>query len=644
MPLMTSRSIRKWSISVCVVIAALIMLTPLRTMTTRLPRSVPVVKRLPLIVQVRAPRVSRTRIAASSPNAETMPMRGVHSLRQARGCGGGEARAEQQATRARATRRTWAHRSSNGLRVQAKFMPAARRARPARPAAAPSRCARERARSPSSRRAFSAATIAGSPLAASALPSATAQLRCQRSKPMRRIALPSVSRRKSSSRQAQSASSCGESSAGLTSKSASRARARELVPRADELAVVAAVDAVADGGAELDRDRALRFDRQVRDAAARVELVGRDDRLRRADVDARAAAAAVVGRDRALGQGDVDEDLAEEEHRAGVAIEGERVLAAPADAAPRRELDLEHRRRIGEDAMAERADRRGERVGEQAQALAQDLVIVAAAGVDRYRRRAGVGEAAPFDRLPAGLGPRRQVVEPGGDDAERSGDELGGAGALHSVRGHVVHLAVKAVVEPGGQPRLGRPQVDPATPIWENPSSRPQPRSCASTAGPSTERGSLIGGLTDSRNAPRFVARRGRLRRLAPNAREHDALHDAFIELHGPLGAGKTTFVRHLLHGLGVQGSIKSPTYALLEPYRASPPAGGFDIAHFDFCRFDDPAEWEDAGLSRGVRRPGGSKLVEWPEKASGLLPECDSASGSLRATAATPARRASTP
>ena len=59
-----------------------------------------------------------------------------------------------------------------------------------------------------------------SPLAASALPSATARLRCQRSKPMRRIALPSVSRRKSSSRQAQRSSSRGASSAGRTSKSA----------------------------------------------------------------------------------------------------------------------------------------------------------------------------------------------------------------------------------------------------------------------------------------------------------------------------------------------------------------------------------------------------------------------------------------
>jgi len=103
----------------------------------------------------------------------------------------------------------------------------------------------------------------------------------------------------------------------------------------------------------------------------------------------------------------------------------------------------------------------------------------------------------------------------------------------------------------------------------------------------------------------------------------HHALADAFIELHGPLGAGKTTFARHLLHGLGVAGAIKSPTYALMEPYRSDAAHGGFAIAHCDFYRFDDPAEWEDAGF-REVFADRGLKLVEWPEKAAGLLPECD--------------------
>jgi tRNA threonylcarbamoyladenosine biosynthesis protein TsaE len=103
----------------------------------------------------------------------------------------------------------------------------------------------------------------------------------------------------------------------------------------------------------------------------------------------------------------------------------------------------------------------------------------------------------------------------------------------------------------------------------------------------------------------------------------HPALAAAFVELHGPLGAGKTTFARHLLHALGVVGTVKSPTYALMEPYVASADHGGFAIGHFDFYRFDDPNEWEDAGFREVFADPG-LKLVEWPEKAQGLLPPCD--------------------
>jgi len=97
------------------------------------------------------------------------------------------------------------------------------------------------------------------------------------------------------------------------------------------------------------------------------------------------------------------------------------------------------------------------------------------------------------------------------------------------------------------------------------------------------------------------------------------ALREATVELRGPLGAGKTTFVRHLLHALGVQGRVKSPTYAVMEPYELP----GGDIWHFDFFRFDDPQEWEDAGF-RDVYASPGLKIAEWPEKAAGLLPEPD--------------------
>ncbi|HMN21166.1 MAG TPA: tRNA (adenosine(37)-N6)-threonylcarbamoyltransferase complex ATPase subunit type 1 TsaE [Ottowia sp.] len=97
-------------------------------------------------------------------------------------------------------------------------------------------------------------------------------------------------------------------------------------------------------------------------------------------------------------------------------------------------------------------------------------------------------------------------------------------------------------------------------------------------------------------------------------------LRDACIELRGELGAGKTTFVRHLLRALGVRGRIKSPTYALLEPHEGP---DGLAISHFDFYRFGDPREWEDAGL-RDVFVAPGLKLVEWPERAAPLLPTAD--------------------
>jgi len=94
---------------------------------------------------------------------------------------------------------------------------------------------------------------------------------------------------------------------------------------------------------------------------------------------------------------------------------------------------------------------------------------------------------------------------------------------------------------------------------------------------------------------------------------------DTFIALTGPLGAGKTTFVRHLLHALGVVGRIKSPTFAVLEPYAL----GGLAISHFDFYRFADAREWVDAGF-RDVFAAPGLKLAEWPDNAAPLLPPPD--------------------
>ncbi len=109
---------------------------------------------------------------------------------------------------------------------------------------------------------------------------------------------------------------------------------------------------------------------------------------------------------------------------------------------------------------------------------------------------------------------------------------------------------------------------------------------------------------------------------FAAHLARHAALRDAYLELLGPLGAGKTTFVRHLLRALGVQGRVKSPTYTVMEPYALPDPAG-LQISHFDFYRFNDPREWLDAGF-RDVFAEPGLKLAEWPDKAAGLLPVPD--------------------
>jgi tRNA threonylcarbamoyladenosine biosynthesis protein TsaE len=114
-------------------------------------------------------------------------------------------------------------------------------------------------------------------------------------------------------------------------------------------------------------------------------------------------------------------------------------------------------------------------------------------------------------------------------------------------------------------------------------------------------------------------------------AKQH-AIARAMIELSGDLGAGKTTFVRHFLSALGVQGRIKSPTYAVVETYSLALPSdndsildsiNSINISHFDFYRFNDPREWEEAGF-RDIFASQGLKLVEWPEKAGEYLPKPD--------------------
>jgi tRNA threonylcarbamoyladenosine biosynthesis protein TsaE len=91
------------------------------------------------------------------------------------------------------------------------------------------------------------------------------------------------------------------------------------------------------------------------------------------------------------------------------------------------------------------------------------------------------------------------------------------------------------------------------------------------------------------------------------------------VYLSGDLGSGKTTLVRALLHAFGHEGRVKSPTYALVEPYVVS----RIHCYHFDFYRFNSPDEWTGAGLDELFDRDAVC-LVEWPEKAGDLLPPAD--------------------
>lgn len=93
----------------------------------------------------------------------------------------------------------------------------------------------------------------------------------------------------------------------------------------------------------------------------------------------------------------------------------------------------------------------------------------------------------------------------------------------------------------------------------------------------------------------------------------------AMLHLQGDLGAGKSTLARALLRALGVTGTIRSPTYTLIERY----PVPGGEAAHLDLYRLGGASELDFLGMDE-LQDAAALWLVEWPDRGEGHLPAPD--------------------
>lgn len=89
----------------------------------------------------------------------------------------------------------------------------------------------------------------------------------------------------------------------------------------------------------------------------------------------------------------------------------------------------------------------------------------------------------------------------------------------------------------------------------------------------------------------------------------------SLLVFKGEIGAGKTTFIRTMLMALGVKGTIKSPTYSLVETYLCQ----DYNVHHFDLYRIHDESELEYIGFRDYFDEPA-IHCIEWPERASSQL------------------------
>lgn len=104
-------------------------------------------------------------------------------------------------------------------------------------------------------------------------------------------------------------------------------------------------------------------------------------------------------------------------------------------------------------------------------------------------------------------------------------------------------------------------------------------------------------------------------RRLGALLRPYD-----LILLIGEFGSGKTQLAKGIVEGLGSDELVNSPSFVLVNEYRAGPEHGRMPIFHVDLYRLESPAELHGLGLEE-ISGAGGVALIEWAERAESLLP-----------------------
>jgi tRNA threonylcarbamoyladenosine biosynthesis protein TsaE len=183
---------------------------------------------------------------------------------------------------------------------------------------------------------------------------------------------------------------------------------------------------------------------------------------------------------------------------------------------------------------------------------------------------------------------------------------------------HVGHFAVKSVGKPCEQPGFGAGKVDAGHPdLGESKIARPLPYPGQQDMSFETNAVDYHPPIVGMASRPLRWAGEEDTRAFAERLAARPAISDAFIALHGDLGAGKTQFVRGLLQGLGGDPrTVSSPTFVLLNVYDT----GRLPLYHLDAYRIGGSDDFESIGFSE-LLGEGGVVVVEWASRVAHLLP-----------------------